>query len=182
MRKLVFKEKEKELAVYAINDTQAFSKLYEKYFPRVYNYVFARVGDSNVADDITSEIFEKVVSKISTYKPEYSKFSTWLFTVSQNTVIDYYRKKKNNIVEFNSQMPSKEQSIDEMIILDEDKQTLLKCMSLLRERERNILSLKFWSELSNREIAEIVDESSNNVAVILYRSIRRLKSLMNDKD
>ena len=74
--------KEKEIILNAANNEQAFSELYDYYFPRVYNYVFARVGKRGASDDITSGVFEKIIAKISTYKPECGRFSTWLFTIT----------------------------------------------------------------------------------------------------
>lgn len=176
--------REKELAVRAVHDKQVFIELYEYYFPRIYNYIFARVGDSSAADDITGDVFEKIVTKIDKYKPECGRFSTWIFTIAQNEVTDYHRKRKKSllrIVDGQSDISSNNPSNDELLILDEEIACLMRCMSLLSDRDRNVVSLKFWSELSNQEIAEMINESSNHVAVILYRAIKRLKMLMKEK-
>lgn len=176
---------QKELAVRAVNDIQAFSELYEYYFPRVYNYIFTRVGERDTTDDLTSQVFEKMVSKIGTYNPEYGSFSTWLFRIAQNTMVDYYRKNKKNLISLVDQekeIPSNDSPIEELMILDEDKKNLMNCLSSLSDRDRNIISLKFWSQLSNQEIAELVNESSNHVAVILYRAIKKLKILMMEQE
>ncbi|MBK5245954.1 MAG: sigma-70 family RNA polymerase sigma factor [Peptostreptococcaceae bacterium] len=177
--------KEKEIILNAANNEQAFLELYEYYFPRVYNYVFARVGEKGASEDITSGVFEKIIAKISTYKPECGKFSTWLFTITHNMVMDYFRKSKKDafiLVDQLEEESSDQPSIEELMILEEDKKNLLMCLSLLSDRDRNIVSLKFWSQLSNQEIAEIVNESSNHIAVILYRSIKRLKTLILDQE
>lgn len=177
--------REKELAACEGNYEQDFAELYEYYFPRVYNYIFARVGERDTVDDITSGVFEKIVSKLGTYKPERGKLSTWIFTIAQNMVVDYYRNGKKKAASLTDQLqevPANLPPMDELMILDEDKKNLMKCLSVLSDRDRNIISLKFWSVLSNQEIAVVVKESSNHVGVILYRSIRRLKSLMLEQE
>lgn len=163
-------------------DTEALSALYEYYFPRVYNYIYARVGERYTSEDLVSQVFEKVVDKIDSYKSERGRFSTWFFTIAQNTITDHYRKNRHQVefTEVSWEISSKEPPVDELMILDEYKKDLLKSLYCLSERERNIISLRFWAELTNTEIAKIVNESDNNVAVILYRAIRRLKALMEE--
>ncbi|MHB8158863.1 MAG: RNA polymerase sigma factor, partial [Desulfocucumaceae bacterium] len=85
---------ETEIVLQAVSDSLAFEELFDHYFPRVYNYVRCRVGNSDVADDLTSHILERIYFKLDTYRPEYGIFAPWLFTIAQYTVTDYYRKQK----------------------------------------------------------------------------------------
>lgn len=177
--------KHKELAVAATRDIQAFSELYEYYFPLIYNYIYARIGEGDKTDDLTSQVFEKIVTKINSYNPAYGAFSTWIFKIAQNTIIDYYRKNNRITVVYTegyTDISFDDDPLDEMIILREEKKNLLDCLSKLSDRERNIIALKFWAQLSNLEISEVVKESSNHVAVILYRAIKKLKHLMLEKE
>ena len=168
----------------AVYDTEALEKLYGHYFPRVHNFISVRVMNRNVADDLTSEVFEKVLDKLVTYRHEKGKFSTWLFTIAANMVTDYFRqsiKHPQESIELLLELPSKEPAIEERILAEEDKKSLLEALFRLTDRERNIIVLKFWWQLTNREIARLENMDEGYVAVILYRSIRKLRDLMRDR-
>lgn len=174
-------EEESELAKKALYDHEAFAELYDCYFPRVYNFIFGRVMNRDVADDLISEVFERIFVKIGTYNPERGKLSTWIFTIASNIVADHFRKQikcRQQPVDGLQELPSAQPGIEELLILEENKRCLFESLSRLTDRERNIIGLKFWARLTNREIARLTGESENNVAVILYRAVRRLKDLM----
>lgn len=171
---------EPELVIQAVNDSLAFAELFNHYFPRVYNFVLCRVGSRDVVDDLTSQIFERIYSKLGTYRPEYGFFAPWLFSIAQNTVTDYYRKKNRSVVSLEAVegLASAEADIGDAIALNEARDNLLQALACLGERERNIVALKYWGRLSNSRIAELTGLSASNVGVILYRAMRRLRSLL----
>ena len=155
-----------------------FIELYEQYLPRVFRYMTYRVSDKCVAEDLTSEVFEKVIDKFSSYKPGKSSISTWLFTIARNTLIDHYRKAERkktvpleNIVEMQETKSSPEEEYERQ----EEQQRLKVCLAALSVQEQEIVSLKFGSELNNRQIAGVMGLSETNIGTILYRSIRKLR-------
>lgn len=169
------------LAEFAINDDEAFTELYEKYFPPVYGMIFARLKDFSSADDVTSEIFMKVALNLDRHDKKFA-FSTWLFKIAANTLADYYRKEKriredswDEFLEHES--PISEQP-EEKLLKSEQTKDLLRAMSKLTERQRQIIGLKYWSELSNVEIAEIMNLSASNVGYIHYQAIKKLRELL----
>ena len=137
-------------------DAQAFTTLYEYYFPRVYNYVYFRVGDRFMADDLVSTIFLKALERIDSYQEKKGEFSLWLFRIAHNAVVDHYRKKaRNSEVALNGiklemadrllpeQRALKQQSDDE----------LLAQITRLSDREQEIIGLKFGAGFGNKKIA-----------------------------
>lgn len=171
------------LAELAINDDEAFTELYEKYFPLVYGMIFARLKDISAADDIVSEIFMKVALNLENHDKNFA-FSSWLFKIASNTLADYFRKQKrireDSWDEFlERQAPISEQP-EEKLLKSELTKNLLRAMDKLTERQRRILELKYWSELSNVEIAEIMNLSASNVGFIHYQAIKRLRELLTD--
>lgn len=84
-----------DLAIKAVDDIEAFNELYDYYFPRVYNFLFARLKDTTSTDDVISEVFIKVFNNLSKYNAQRGSFSTWLFRIAINQSTDYLRKIQN---------------------------------------------------------------------------------------
>ena len=163
------------------DDTSAFAELYNYYFPRVYNYVHYRVADFHAADDLTSQIFEKLFSKFKYYQSEKATFSAWLFSIARNTITDYYRSQMRTDVssfEITAELIDYEPDPSDIVTFNETQQHLQKALASLTQRERNIIALKFWSGSSNRDIARLAGISESNTAVILFRAMRRLRMIL----
>lgn len=168
------------LAVRAVHDAQAFSELYDVYFPRVYNFLFGRCKNAAMADDLVSECFEKMFVKLDQYNPAKAAFSTWLFRIASNTLTDAYRRNHNAAVDFEDIAPTlrTEQTPEHLAIAGEEASELLAAVSQLKERERRFIALRYWSGLSNQEIAELEGVSAGNVATILHRALASLKLIL----
>jgi len=158
--------------------TEIFSGLYEKYLPKVFSYVSYRVEEKEIAEDITSAIFEKAVAKYSSYDEKKAGFSTWIFTIARNAIIDYYRsrdKEQEYRKEAKIQIMVLSTSIEEEVARTEDIKKLKMCLKKLGEKEQEIITLKFSSEMNNREIAGVTGLSESNVGTILCRAIKKLR-------
>ena len=135
---------------------ETFTELYEHYLPKVFRYISYRVGDMDLAEDLTSVVFEKALTKIDSYRSNKASFSTWLMTVARNTVIDHYRVKSRKLtisIEETLEIASEEASPEEEVIRKEELQRLGTYLRELSQQEREIISLKFGAELTNRQIA-----------------------------
>lgn len=171
------------LVANAITNPDAFALVYDLYFSRIYNYIKFRVGDPYLTDDLTNQVFEKVLTKLDTYKEYRGNFASWLFSIAHNIIIDNFRKQKNisNIfLEDDYKQISPDPKPEETVIAKELRDNLFKALKQLDDRERNVLALKFWSGLTNRKIAEFTGLSESNVGIIIYRSIRRLRVVLSD--
>jgi len=163
---------------------EAFTELYEHYLPKVFRYINYRVGDMDLAEDLTSVVFEKALTKIDSYRSNKASFSTWLMTVARNTVIDHYRVKSRKLtisIEETLEVASEEASLEEEVIRKEELQMLDIYLGELSEQEREIISLKFGAELTNRQIAQIVRLSESNVGTMLYRAICKLRDKFKER-
>ena len=165
----------------SVNVEKSFAKLYNNYFPRIYNYVHYCVSDFHVADDIVSQIFEKLFTKYSYYQKEKASFSTWLFTIARNTITDYYRSKSKahiTSLETCEEIMDSQKDPCDAVAFNETQKELLKALSTLSPRESHIIALKFWNGFSNREIAKITGISESNTGVILFRAMQRLRIIL----
>ena len=169
------------LAELAVDDDEAFTELYEKYFPLVYGMIFAQLKDVAAADDVVSEVFMKVALNLGKHDKKYA-FSTWLFTIARNTLTDYYRRQIRRFEESWDEFLEREAPIseqpEEKLLASAQTEDLLRAVSKLDERQRRIIELKYWSELSNVEIAEILNLSASNVGFIHYQAMKRLRELL----
>lgn len=158
-----------------------FTGIYNRYFTRVYNYVRYRVDDAGAVEDLTSEIFEKVFAGLKYYRPEKAPFSAWLFSIARHSVTDYYRRRARislASLETSAELPCADSSPDGKVIADELQQHIHRALAALGEQEREIIALKFWSGLTNRDIAGVTGLRESNVGVILFRSMRRLRLVL----
>lgn len=155
-----------------------FGKVYDLYFARVYNYIRYRVGDAGAADDLTSQVFERILDKFSSFRPEKAPFETWLFAVVRNALSDHFRARSWRSwlsLDEVRERPSGERPVDAALAADESQRELLEAVAGLDERERDIIGLRFGSGMTNRSIAELTGLSESNVGVILYRAVQKLQ-------
>jgi len=157
---------------------EAFSGFYEEYMPKVFKYICYRISNKHLAEDLTAAVFEKALVKFDTYNAKKAAITTWVFAIARNTLIDHYRAadhEKTTELDEALDLPQ-ESKTPEQAVIDEEQWTMLqKCMLKLAPNEREIISLKFSSQMTNRQIAGMLGLSDSNVGVILYRAIRRLR-------
>ncbi len=164
-----------------VNAEEQFACIFEASYKRVYNYIYYRVYCQYTAEDLTSQVFEKAMLKIATYKQSKSPFEVWLFAIARNVVNDYFRgQKKHRFFSLESirELVSSKKDPEGIVIEGETNDMLSKALNTLSARERNIVALRFGGNLKNREIAEILDLTESNVGVTLYRTMRKLKNEM----
>ena len=157
----------------------AFAAIYDHSFARVYSYVRCRVGDAAVADDITAQVFERVLVSIGSYRSERAPFAAWLFAIARNAVTDHLRAQRRRrwlSLDVLRDRASAEPQPEEVVLDNETRAGLLAAVARLSDRERDLIALKFAAGLTNRRIAEIMDLSASNVGVILYRAMRKLRA------
>jgi RNA polymerase sigma-70 factor, ECF subfamily len=167
-----------ELEDGAVAEPAAFAAVYDFYFSRVYMYFRYRVGDPSTADDLTSRTFEQVIKKLGAYSPKRAPFAAWLFTIARNVVNDHLRALRRHPslpFEALAGRANHEDPPEEAVIRQEEKNRLLLAVALLKERDRELIALKFTAGLTNRQIAGMLPLTEKNVGVILYRAIRDLR-------
>lgn len=167
------------------NTDRLFTTIFENYYSRIFNYTAYRVSCRYTAEDLTSQVFEKMLSKLHSYSPEKAPFEVWLFAIARNVVNDYYRSLRRNRffpLEAVRELVSGRQAPEEHLLEGERSGRLNLALDILTAKERNIVALKFGADLKNKEIARLTGMSESNVGVILYRSMKKLKSEIGSVD
>ena len=160
---------------------ETFAELYEEFMPKVYRHIYYRVNSTQIAEDLTSTVFEKALTNFGKYSSNKASFSTWLFSITRNVIIDHYREQGRrrtvSLEEVTVEKPvaSKDLSPVEELEKREEQQRLNACLARLSQEDQEIISLKFGAELNNRQIARMLGLSESNVGTRLYRAIRKLR-------
>lgn len=157
---------------------ERFTELYKQYLPKVFRYMTYKVADAQTAEDLTSIVFEKALTKFKSQDSEKASFSTWVFAIARNTVIDHYRASgKQKSLQINSQdFAFKDNSSPEDSAAQAEEFRMLQSfVSRLSQTEREIISLKFGTGMNNRQIAKTTGLSESNVGTIIWRAVGKLR-------
>jgi len=167
---------EKSLVRQAMSgDSEAFAQLYDAYVERVYRYVYFRVSDDNLAEDLTSQVFLKAWEHLGGYKPGSSPVLAGLYTIARNQVIDHYRTHKEyDPLEKAVALPSDRQSVGEQVELRFELQALRDALQFLTEEQQQVLILRFIAGMETREIAQILKKAEGAVRALQMRALQAL--------
>ncbi|NRB82525.1 MAG: sigma-70 family RNA polymerase sigma factor [Winogradskyella sp.] len=166
------------------NDQIAFNFLLDTFWNDVYAFQLRRTQNENDAEDITIQTFSKAFDKINTYNDDY-KFNTWLITISKNIHIDLVRKQKKSIQ--NTSKDNDENFLDiiddspspeDKIITEQNLAKLLRDIKKLKPHYQEVINLRFFQELSYKEISTELNEPINNVKVKLLRAKKLLAEII----
>ncbi len=163
----------------------SFNFLLDTFWGSVYHYQLSKVKNDNEAEDITIRTFSKAFDKINTFNEEY-QFKTWLITISKNVYIDFLRKKKSSIIvettkeqeEAAFRIIDNSPSPEDKIITEQNLAKLLRDIKKLKPKYQEVINLRFFQELSYKEISEKIGEPINNVKVKLLRAKKLLAEII----
>lgn len=161
-------------------DEQALAQLYTLYFPRVYRYILARTGNTNDAEDLTEEVFLRVLDAIQRFQWRQAPFSAWLFRIAHNAVISQRRRDGargrpvllSEALPVNTQGP--EETVENRLVLNE----IMRAAQKLPEAQRQVISLRFAAGLSVAETARALGKGEGNIKVIQHKAIAKLREML----
>lgn len=151
---------------------------YEQYYKRLYNYFYFRMGNHHDAEDLVETVFEKVVEKYTEYDASRAPFDVWLFTIARNSLIDYTRRIKP--LELSEDTCAKSDPVSDVLENERDK-LLADAVAMLPDKEKNVLTMKYFALLKHKEIARILGYSRANVRVVLHRALKKLRVILQEK-
>lgn len=152
------------------------TEIYENYSPKVLSYIWGKVGDKFTAEDLCSEVFVKVLSKIDTFDDTKASISTWIYTIAHNQVIDYYRK--NRITEEVPEEISTDDDLLGSVCNEETLSELALALKKLDERERIIIVERYYNNESLKDIAQQLDISYSYVKILHNNALKKMKNYL----
>ncbi|MEK7479075.1 MAG: sigma-70 family RNA polymerase sigma factor [Patescibacteria group bacterium] len=173
--------KESELILQAKKgEAEAFGTLYDTYAPAIYRFVLFKVGTKSDAEDVTHQVFLKAWKSMKKYRDEGHPFSSWLYRIAQNTVIDHYRSNRSHAnidtlpEDTLSEMPGFEENVDRGLQVEFVRRAIRE----LDDTGQNVLLMKFVNDLSNKEISATLQKSEGAIRVIQHRALKQLKTIL----
>ena len=158
-------------------DSKCFSQIVDMYASRCYGYFYRLTGNNDVSDELLSELFVKLVEKIASYKG--GSFNGWLFKIASNIFHDYLRSKQRRKKLLDVQKEQLESQFTEPKQSDNEQIDKLQIqLTRLDTNTRELIMLRFYSELSFKEIALMRSEPIGTTLAKLHRGLKKLRELM----
>jgi RNA polymerase sigma-70 factor (ECF subfamily) len=164
-------------------DSSAFGVLYDHYHAIIYRFVLIKVGRREEAEDITHQVFLSAWQKIKTYKQQGYPFSSWLYQIARNQVIDHYRAKKNDISLEKADPESFAVSVDHNADIAKKMQleTVRAAVAKLKPDYQDVIILRFVEDMSLKETSAALGKSEGAVKLAQHRAIHELKEILADE-
>jgi RNA polymerase sigma-70 factor (ECF subfamily) len=156
-------------------DEEAVTLLYERYVDSIYAYIHYRVESAEAAEDLTSEVFLRMVRSLRAYRDRGLPFRAWLFRIASNLITDHYRHKNNHpVLPIHDYYESDDPNPVEQVIDNQEQLDMQLALKTLPEQYQDLLILHFVEDLSYEEIVTIMNKSSAALRAMQYRALKSL--------
>jgi RNA polymerase sigma-70 factor (ECF subfamily) len=162
-------------------DERALGELYDRYEARIYSYIYRRTGNESLAEDLTAQVFLKMLEAIRSDKGWHSSFSGWLYRIAHNAVIDYYRQRdRQQQVSLEDTLTTTASDHNPVIMAEAslDSQRLRMAIGRLTEEQSEVITLRFLEGYSISEVAEMLDKTEGSIKALQYRAVTTLRQLL----
>ena len=161
------------------HDPAAFAELYNAYVEKIYKYIYYKVGDATDAEDLSEQVFLKAWEAIGRYTWCGYPFSSWLYRLAHNLVVDHYRTRRDSVPLQDVLATSREpEDPQDALMQTLDAAELKEAIYQLTEDQRQVISLKFIEGYENAEIAQMLNKKEGAIRALQYRALRSLLSIM----
>ena len=161
-------------------DKKAISTLYTTHLQSIYKYVRYRVDTDAQAEDITSDVFLRMVRELPRYQVTGAPFRAWLYRIAYNCIVDIYRRPVTDGLtdEISENLPGDTDDPFQVLALAEDHDQLRRALSSLSPDYQNVLVLRFINDVPHAEVAEIMGKSEANARVLQHRALKALANAL----
>jgi len=162
-------------------DQVALTQLYEANFDRIYRYIAIKIGDRTEAEDMTQQVFLHAIKSLSGYREKGMPFSSWLYRIAHNQVVDYFRKQsKRATVPLDESLPIPAGDGDPKILVEQKitMEEVVVATKTLTAAQQEVISLRFASELSITEVAGVMGKSEGAVKALQHSAIVALRKAL----
>ena len=159
--------------------------LYESHFERVVRYIAARTGAGADAEDLASEVFLRALRSAGSFTETGAPLEAWLFRIARNISVDYFRRKsvRPANVPLDEQLPLEDpDSPSDEVDRQEEVRLLEQAMSQLSEAQRDVLALRFGSQMTSQQAAAVLGKKPSAVREMQSAAIKRLRDIMRDQE
>ncbi len=155
-------------------DARALSAIYDQYAEKIYIYFYHRLGDRQLAEDLTGDVFVRMVEAADTPRFADTSLSGWLYRIAHNLLVDHFRKQREEVA-LSEELPMTGEgsaaAAERMLAQD----GLRKALERLTEDQRQVIVLRFGEGLTAREVAEIMGKQENAIWQLQHRALNSLR-------
>lgn len=164
-----------------MSELMTVEQLYVDYHKKVEGYIHSRVKNHADAEDLVSDVFAKVVEKIDTFDPSKASYSTWIFTITRNKVIDHFRKFRefDDISELEI-ADATATALCDGVVLKESVKRLAQALTEMPEKDRSLIVARYYFDRSFRDIGELLGMTEANARVSHGRILKKLRSVLGE--
>lgn len=160
-------------------DSTVLSDLYEHYRESIFRFLYYRVGDIQAAEDLTSEVFLRMIRAIGGYRPRGIAFEAWLFQIARNQAIDYYRKQhREQNLPLQEELLIANEGIETMVDGNFNNERLVQALRHLNESQRDVILLRFVNEMPIAQVAQTLHKSEDSVKALQRRGLIALREIL----
>jgi RNA polymerase sigma-70 factor (ECF subfamily) len=173
---------EKQLIQNAISgEASAFGLLYDRYQPQIYRFIYLKVSHREEAEDLCHQVFLTAWQNIGNYRHKGFPFSTWLYSIAKNKIIDHYRENKFSISIEDARVEDRKNRSEEILEKKINLENVRKAIKKLADKEQDIIIMRFVEEFSIKETAKILEKSEISIRVTQNRAIKKIKKILTDE-
>jgi RNA polymerase sigma-70 factor (ECF subfamily) len=164
-------------------DREALGALYDEYHAGVFRFLWARVGERQVAEDLTGDVFLRMLNSLPQYRPMGGiPFQAWLYGIARHRLVDYYRQDKNRAT---TSLEAAPLAADDELGASAERhltlETVMQALTGLEPAQREVIGLRFINGLSLRETAQAMGRSEGAVKALQHRALAAVRSLVAEK-
>lgn len=165
-------------------DLDALAAIYDCYESRIYSYIYHRVGDANIAQDLTAQVFLRMLEAIQNDQAWRSSFSGWLYRIAHNLVIDHYRRRGRSSQVSYEELPLPAAPTEDPERVAEERLTaeiLREAINRLTEEQAQVVTLRFLEGWNIADVAAAIDKTEGAVKALQYRAVMSLRRLLEEE-
>jgi len=157
-------------------DQDAVRTLYERYFDRIYNYVYARLGRAEDAEDLAIDTMTRSLTRLDQFQDQGVAFSSWVYKIAHNATIDHYRR-HGKVTLVSLEQATLPQSADpsELALEQLSNEDLRVALRALTDEQQQVLILRFFQDLTAPQVAGIMGKSVGAVQALQHRALGSLE-------
>jgi RNA polymerase sigma-70 factor (ECF subfamily) len=161
-------------------ESSAFGALYDEYQPKIYRFILLKVSHREEAEDLTHQVFLNAWVNIEKYRHRGHPFSSWLYRIARNQVIDHYRTRKSDIAldEELAEELTEAGGTSETVEMRLRMEEVFRGVRTLRSDYQDVVLMRFVEDLSLKEIAEALDKSEGAIKLMQHRAMQELKKIL----
>jgi len=163
-------------------DPAAIAEIYDRYSLRIYSYIYHRIGNAHLAEDLTASVFVRMLEAIRSSSAWRTSFSGWLYRIAHNLVVDYFRTgQQDKNVPLEDWPVATDEHPAEVAERSLTQQRLCEAINQLTDAQGLVITLKFMQGMNNTEVAKAMGKTEGAIKSLQFRGLAALRRLMEEE-